>query len=213
MMMATIMNVTASLRERLSTNLQAKSKLAIIALFVAFMALSLDVMASGLMNKPVRSLSFYNTHTAERLETVYWANGTYIQSSLQDIDNHLRDHRSGTNTNMDTAVLNYMHDVTRILARRYPQIEMRVHVISGYRSPQTNAMLRASGGGQGKKSRHIHGDAIDFRIPGIPTAEIRDVAWCLQRGGVGYYRSSDFVHIDTHTVRHWNWSPTSKICN
>jgi uncharacterized protein YcbK (DUF882 family) len=90
--------------------------------------------------------------------------------------------------------------------------QITFHVISGYRSPKTNEMLRRAGGGQAKKSRHMHGDAIDIRIPDVPSALVRDVAWCLQAGGVGYYRGSNFVHVDTHKVRHWNWSPENVSC-
>ncbi len=159
-----------------------------------------------------RSLAFYNTHTRETLDVTYWRNGRYDKQALEKINWILRDHRRGEPTNVSPDVLNYLHEVLEIVAKRHPDIEMRAHIISGYRSPMTNAALRAGGGGQAPKSRHMHGDAIDFRIPGVETAEIRDIAWCLQRGGVGYYRGSDFMHIDTHTVRHWNWSPRNGMC-
>ncbi len=159
-----------------------------------------------------RVLDFYNTHTHETLSATFWRNGRYNVQALQKINWILRDHRSGDVRDMSYELMNYLHAIKLELRQRYPEQEIVFHVISGYRSKATNDMLRARGGGQAKTSRHMLGDAIDIRVPGIDSAEIRDIAWCLQRGGVGYYRGSDFVHIDTHKIRHWHWAPTAQTC-
>jgi uncharacterized protein YcbK (DUF882 family) len=83
------------------------------------------------------------------------------------------------------------------------EVEPRYEIISGYRSPETNEKLRTNGGGQAKNSQHIQGKAIDVRLKGVSTARLRDLARTLRRGGVGYYRKSDFVHVDTARVRYW----------
>lgn len=160
-----------------------------------------------------RSLSFFNTHTHEALKVTYWRDGRYDPAAMAELGELLRDHRTGNSREMSAELMNVLYGIRKELERRHPGQEIVFHIISGYRSPKTNAMLRAAGGGQAKDSRHMHGDAIDIRVPGIETAEIRDVAWCLQRGGVGFYPGSDFVHVDTYKVRHWNWSPRAGMCN
>ncbi len=171
--------------------------------------------ASGLSDRShqERSISFYNTHTNETISVTYWKDGRYIPAALENINRVLRDHRSGHSHQMSTDTLNLLHDMKLQIKRRNPSQDVVFHVISGYRSPETNAALRASGGGQAKKSRHMSGDAIDIRVPGVDTVELRNMAWCLQRGGVGYYKDSDFVHVDTHKVRHWNWKPKAGMCS
>lgn len=190
-------------------------KQSLLLALVAGMLVPLVTQASGLSDttRQERTLSFYNTHTQETLTASYWRNGRYVSASMEDLNRFLRDHRSGHSHTMSADLMNLLHDIKTELKRRHPEKEIVFHVISGYRSPATNAMLRAGGGGQAKKSRHMSGDAIDIRVPGIDTAEIRNLAWCMQRGGVGYYSGSDFVHVDTHKVRHWNWSPKSGLCN
>ncbi len=168
--------------------------------------------ANGLQNNYSRTLSFYNTHTHEELETTYWDSGRYDDAEQAKINWELRDHRANSNTQMSRELMNLLHEIKQKLEVKYPEQGIVFHIISGYRSPKTNAMMRANGGGQAKKSRHMHGDAIDIRVPGIPSEVIRNMAWCMQRGGVGYYKGSDFVHVDTDKVRHWNWSPTGQTC-
>lgn len=159
-----------------------------------------------------RTLHFYNTHTHENMSVTYVRNGRYVQAAADDINSYLRDHRNGHVHEISRDLMNLLHVMQQELQRRHPEQDIVFHVISGYRSPQTNAMLRAAGGGQAKKSRHMQGDAIDIRVPGIKSSEIRNMAWCMQRGGVGYYRGSNFVHVDTHSVRHWNWQPKADMC-
>jgi uncharacterized protein YcbK (DUF882 family) len=145
-----------------------------------------------------RRLYFHNTHTGERLKTVYWEKGAYIPGALHDIAHVLRDHRNGEVKPIDTSLL----DLIELLHRRM-RSSRPFEVISGYRSPSSNAMLYANTEGVAYNSLHMYGRAIDIRLPGRATSSLRDAAWNLQLGGVGYYPHSDFVHVDTGTVRRW----------
>lgn len=178
--------------------------------------LPLLAQASGMTERGTRfgrSLSFYNTHTQESIDVSYWRGGRYDHGALETINAFLRDHRNGHVHTISPDLLNLLYGIKQELKTRYPQKDITFHVISGYRSPASNEMLRAKGGGQAKNSRHMQGDAIDIRVPGIKTTELRDIAWCFQRGGVGYYKGSDFVHVDTAKVRSWNWTPKAGMCN
>ena len=163
-------------------------------------------------NRNDRTLKFYNTHTRENMVVTYWRNGHYDHDALDHINTYLRDHRSGHVHEMNFKLMNLLYDLGQQLHRSHPDVDIVFNVISGYRSPKTNAMLRANGGGQAKNSQHMYGNAIDIRVPGIDISEIRDTAWCMQRGGVGYYRGSDFVHVDVSRVRYWNWAPKPGMC-
>jgi len=145
-----------------------------------------------------RALSFYNTHTGEALKAVYWAQGEYVPDSLNEINRILRDHYSGDVTAMAPGLLDLAHALRRALDSDAP-----VHIISGYRSPQTNAMLAARSGGVARHSMHLEGAALDLRVPGRDLKDVHRAALALHGGGVGYYARSDFVHIDIGRVRRW----------
>lgn len=145
-----------------------------------------------------RRLAFYNLHTGEQVRTTYWANGEWNPDALQEIDMVLRDFRTGDVTTIDRSLLNLLYRLSHTMDTRQP-----FHVISGYRSPKTNAMLAAQSSGVAKHSLHTKGMAIDIRIPGIDLADLRKAALSLKAGGVGYYPKSDFVHVDTGRVRFW----------
>ena len=147
---------------------------------------------------PERALSFYNVHTGESLRRVYWAGGRYVDGALAEIDHLLRDFRTGEIKPIDRDLLDLLHRVNAILETEQP-----FTVISGYRSPETNAMLAGRNRGVARNSYHVHGMAIDLRVPERATADIRRVALDLAGGGVGYYPKSDFVHLDTGPVRRW----------
>ncbi|MGV8898566.1 MAG: DUF882 domain-containing protein [Burkholderiaceae bacterium] len=147
---------------------------------------------------PERSLAFYNTHTGESLQTVYWAEGSYIPQALTDINQVLRDHRNNAIKEMSPALLDFLYSINNAVDARQP-----FHIISGYRSPATNAMLAARSGGVAKHSMHLDGKAIDIRVPGRDLSQIHRVALLQQSGGVGYYPGSDFVHVDVGRVRQW----------
>lgn len=147
---------------------------------------------------PVRSLSFANLHTGETLKQVtYFEYGNYIPDALTEINHLLRDHRTGTATKMDPKLLDLLHMLHRKL-----DSGARFDIISGYRSPKTNAMLANRSGGVAKKSLHMQGKAIDLKLADRSLTSIRDAAKSLKSGGVGHY-SGQFVHVDTGRVRSW----------
>lgn len=145
-----------------------------------------------------RALSFYNTHTGENLKTVYWSDGSYVPQALADINFILRDFRTGDVLEIDTGLLDLLFTLHRTIQSRSP-----FNIISGYRSPETNSVLNSLSKGVAKNSLHTVGMAIDIRVPGLDLKTLRRVAMDLQRGGVGYYPSSDFVHVDVGRVRYW----------
>jgi uncharacterized protein YcbK (DUF882 family) len=146
-------------------------------------------------------LRFYHTHTGERLDIVYRRGDQYIPEALGKLDHYLRDHRTGDVRHFDPRLFDLLYDLTASLGDSGGEID----VICGYRTPWSNEFLRTRSPhtGVARHSLHMQAEAIDIRLPGIPTSELRDVALSLHRGGVGYYRSSDFVHVDVGRVRHW----------
>ncbi len=147
-----------------------------------------------------RQLSFYHTHTQRKLDITYAREGHYIDTALTDINIFLSDFRTHDITEIDTGLLDLIHDVRQLLGSNG-----RYEVISAYRSPRTNEMLRtrSSDSGVAKNSQHLLGKAIDVRLDDVKLNELRDAAITMQRGGVGYYKDSNFVHIDTGAVRRW----------
>ena len=140
------------------------------------------------------------THTGKRLNIVYSRNGKYIPSALDEINSFLFDFRTGDTAEMDPELLDLIYDVRAALGS-----DGTYQVVSAYRSPKTNEMLRGRGQSSGvaRKSQHLLGKAIDVRLEGVRTSKLRDTAIAMQRGGVGYYEASDFVHLDTGRVRRW----------
>jgi len=145
-----------------------------------------------------RDLSLYNLHTGEKVRTTYWAGGEWNPDGLREIDRLLRDFRTGEVTTIDRKLLDLLHRLSGNIDARQP-----FHVISGYRSPKTNAKLASQSNGVAKRSLHMQGKAIDVRLPGVPLAELHRAAVAMKAGGVGYYPKSDFIHIDTGRVRYW----------
>lgn len=145
-----------------------------------------------------KRLAFYHTHTKRKLEITYSRDGEYIDSALLEINSFLADFRTGDAISMDPKLLDFLYDIRESLGS-----SGTFEVISAYRSPQTNEMLRDGGGGVAKNSQHLLGKAIDVRLDDVDLPKLRDVALAMQRGGVGYYEKSDFVHVDTGRVRRW----------
>jgi len=145
-----------------------------------------------------RSLAFYNLHTGEHLKATYFADNGYVKHGLKEINHLLRDFRTGQVHPIDARLLDLLYVLQHKLAARQP-----FHVISGYRSPKTNAMLRAQSSGVARHSLHMDGMAIDIRLPGRSLAHLHRAALALRAGGVGYYPQSNFVHVDVGRVRHW----------
>jgi uncharacterized protein YcbK (DUF882 family) len=146
----------------------------------------------------VRRIAFHNLHTGEHLETDYCRDGEYVPAALEQIENLLRDFRNGERHAMDPKLMDYLADVAAKAGAR-PVFS----VISGYRSPQTNESLHARSAAVSEHSLHMQGRAIDVRMHGIDCAALAASALELKRGGVGYYRASNFVHLDTGAFRTW----------
>ncbi len=149
-------------------------------------------------NLPERQLSFYNLRTGEKLKTTYWADGNYIQSHLADINRLLRDFRQNETITIDPTLIDQLFAIQRIM-----ETKGTIQVISGYRTPQTNNMLIQQKRGAVKNSYHTLGRAIDLNITGVKLEHLQKAAIIMKAGGVGYYPSSQFVHLDTGPVRKW----------
>ena len=145
-----------------------------------------------------RTLSLVHTHTGESLSSVYFEGGRYVPSGLDRINVLLRDFRTDDVHPIDPGVLDLLFDLRALVGADTPY-----HVISGYRSPLTNAALRRRSNGVAEHSFHIQGRAIDVRLEGVSTRRLHEVARQMGRGGVGFYPQSDFVHVDTGPVRYW----------
>jgi uncharacterized protein YcbK (DUF882 family) len=154
-----------------------------------------SVLANG---SEERVLSFFHTHTSERLSVAYYGNGAYLTGGLVQLRHFLRDDRTGDEHVMDPQLFDLLYALRQATGTKSP-----FHVISGYRSPATNRMLRASSKGVARGSLHLQGKAIDIRLADLSCSVLRDAALELRRGGVGYYRRSDFVHVDTGRLRRW----------
>ena len=148
---------------------------------------------------PERSLPLYNPNTKESLHTTYWSNGRYQQNALSEINHIMRDRRTGEIKPIHTDLLDLLYAIGTELKTQEP-----FHIISGYRSSRTNALLRKSGKNVAKNSLHIQGKAADIRLPECRLSSLRRVAFNLKGGGVGYYPRYRFIHIDVGPIRYWS---------
>ncbi len=151
-------------------------------------------------DEAARAIAFYNIHTKETLRIIYKRRGRYQTAALKRIDWVLRDWRADKAARMDPKLIDLAWEIHKELGSREP-----IHIISGYRSPKTNTMLRKTRGGQARRSLHLRGKALDMHFPDVPIRRLRYAGLIRERGGVGYYPTSGipFVHIDTGRVRHW----------
>jgi uncharacterized protein YcbK (DUF882 family) len=162
-------------------------------------AIGLPALAKAAQPAPAeRTLRLYNTHTGESLRSVFWAEGQFIPDALKDINKLLRDHRNDKVADMDPKLILLLNDVSDKFGDG-----QTLHIISGYRSPESNAKLAAASNGVAKHSMHMDGKAIDIRMPGKNLAQLHKAAMSMKAGGVGYYPDSQFVHMDTGRVRYW----------
>lgn len=145
-----------------------------------------------------KRLVLKNLHTPESLDVEYFRDGAYVPQAMATIQVLLRDYRNGEQHPIDPPLLDYLHEVASRM-----RVEPVFSVISGYRSPETNAMLHERSSGVAKHSMHVEGRAIDVRLAGVDCADLAGTALNVGRGGVGYYRKSDFVHLDTGAFRTW----------
>ena len=165
-----------------------------ITLGLALPAQAPEAVALG----ETRTLSFFHTHTNETATITYKRNGSFDPEGLKQLNWILRDWRAQEAATMDPRLFDVLWEVYREVGSREP-----IHVISAYRSPGTNGMLRRASSGVAENSQHMQGRAIDIRLPDVDTARLRAAAMRLQYGGVGFYSSSAFVHVDTGSVRAW----------
>ncbi|HEV7613733.1 MAG TPA: DUF882 domain-containing protein [Steroidobacteraceae bacterium] len=143
-------------------------------------------------------IGLLNLHTREQLDIEYLRDGAYLPDALAAIEVVLRDFRTGERHMIDPRLMDYLVEVARAVGA-----DPAFSVISGYRSPQTNAQLHEKSSGVAQHSLHMEGRAIDVRMTGVDCASLASHAQRLKRGGVGYYRASDFVHLDTGKFRTW----------
>ena len=181
-------------------NLNRRSFLGLGAMATA--AAVVPARAQAAARKPTeRVLSFFHTHTGERIKVAYCCDGVYQPEALTQLNHLLRDFRVNEEKPIDPKLFDLLHELSGTLETEQPY-----HVISGYRSPRTNEMLRDRGGphtGVASSSLHMVGKAMDLRVPGVKLDHLRGAAASLKLGGVGFYPSSNFVHVDTGRVRYW----------
>ena len=165
---------------------------------VALSAAATPVLAKKNAEKP-RVLSLHHLHTDERISVTYRIGDRYQRNALGKLNHFLRDFRTGDSVAIDPQLFDLLYDVKCCLG----DTSARYEVLSAYRSPKTNAMLRSTGHRVARNSLHLTGRALDVRFPDLSTRQIRDAALTVARGGVGYYPNADFVHLDTGNVRRW----------
>jgi len=191
----------ARVHDTLHKHLAASShKAAIAPVHARAQTSSPKIIHNALFDNSVshKVLALHNMHTGDQLKLTYFEEGRYIKDALHEINHLFRDYHDGSIHPIDPALLDQLHDLKHVLEVRKP-----FNIVSAYRSPATNADLRKHSDGVAKNSLHMEGRAIDIRIEGVDTRRIRNAALAMQRGGVGYYGRSNFVHLDTGSVRTW----------
>ena len=182
------------MRFRLSIGLQ------LLAFLLLAVATSLKAESENVSVKPTPyRLHLYHLHTGERIDVVYRVGDKYIPTAVAELNHFLRDHRTGDTRDYDVREFDLLHD----LLIKVGQPDGEIDIVCGYRTPWSNNYLRQHGHGVALHSQHMEARAIDIRIPGIPISDLRNAALSLQRGGVGYYAQSGFVHVDVGPIRHW----------
>lgn len=165
---------------------------------VALLGLAMTGMAASGASAESRTISMYHVHTKERITVTYWKDGRFIPSALRKLNWFLRDWRKNKAVRIDPRTIDLIWKLHADLGSKEV-----IHIISGHRSASTNAMLRRIGRRVARRSRHITGQAIDFRFPDVPSYKVRYLALAYGVGGVGYYGRNGFIHVDTGKVRHW----------
>jgi uncharacterized protein YcbK (DUF882 family) len=147
----------------------------------------------------VHRLRLYHTHTDERIDIVYRVGDNYVPEAVDQLEHFLRDHRTGDIHHVDPRLFDLLSDLTATVG----QPDAEIDIVCGYRTPWSNRYLRRRSRRVAKHSLHMEAMAIDIRVPGTSTRELRDAALSLGRGGVGYYPRKGFVHVDVGPVRRW----------
>jgi uncharacterized protein YcbK (DUF882 family) len=170
--------------------------------FRAALDAAVPVEPAAYATEPYR-LRLHNLHTLEDIDIVYRIGDTYQPEAIARLNYFLRDHYTNDVITYDPREFDLLHDILRRLRRP----DATIDVVCGYRTQETNEMLRASSRGVAEHSQHILGHAIDIRIPGSTTVRIRNAALSLNEGGVGYYPTTHFVHVDVGAIRTWTYAP------
>ena len=170
-----------------------------VALLIAAFVLAPAGTAAEGVATDARRLRMFHTHTLEEIDVVYYRDGDYVPEALGQLNHFFRDHRTQDEVEMDVAAI----DILWELAVAVDNPDGVYELISAYRSPETNEMLRSKRKGVARNSQHLEGKAIDVRLRGTETIELYEAAIALQRGGVGLYTSKNFIHVDTARVRRW----------
>ncbi|MGA0563402.1 DUF882 domain-containing protein [Ancylobacter sp. VNQ12] len=185
---------------RIISAFNSRSFIRAAALAAAVTLGSADMLQDAVANGDTRTITLHHVHSGESATVTFKRNGRYDPAALKQLNVLLQDWRRKEPTNMDPQLFDIVWEVYRETDATQP-----IQVIGGYRSPETNSMLRARSRGVAQTSLHMQGKAMDFFIPGVPLSKIREAGLRLQRGGVGFYPTSGspFVHLDTGGVRHW----------
>jgi uncharacterized protein YcbK (DUF882 family) len=157
-----------------------------------------EIYAAAKEIQPEKIICLHNVYTKETLETVYWKDGKYLPEALSDINHIFRDIRTGQEKTISKKLINLIYDLQQEI-----KADGHFHVISGYRTPRSNALLSRTTKGVAKNSFHIYGKAVDIRLPDYNLSTLRRKAMKLRGGGVGYYPRSNFIHVDVGSVRYW----------
>ena len=169
---------------------------------IAALGASVPLIVSGRSARSApadaRELALEHLHTRERIAIVYATGQDYLRVAHDSLNRFLRDHYTGELTTIDSALFDQLFELRRVLGVHAP-----FQIVSGYRSPATNAMLQQRAGGVAKDSLHLQRRAIDVCLPGVALIDLRDAAKSLRAGGVGFYPRSNFVHLDTGRIRSW----------
>ena len=170
------------------------------ALFAASVLSPAEAFAIHRPGNVHRQLAFLNQHTGEHLTAEYWSKGRYLPDALRAINKLFRDHRTGAVHRIDPRLIDTLYALKRKVGAHGP-----FHIVSGYRSKQTNSMLIESGehSGVAQHSYHIKGMAADLYLPGFSLSRLHRAALSLRAGGVGYYSDNGFIHVDVGPLRHW----------
>ena len=199
-------HVTFEVAHRLSLSLRSARAAYCCSIAALIVFFGCESLQNATADGETRTISFHHLHTKEDLTVTYKRNGRYDENGLQQINHLMRDWREQEPIKMDPHLIDVLWEVHREVGGKEP-----ISVICGYRSSGTNSKLRRRSSGVAKFSLHMQGKAIDFHIPGVPLEEVRAAGLRAQRGGVGIYPSSGFVHMDTGNVRHWPRMPEAQL--
>jgi uncharacterized protein YcbK (DUF882 family) len=205
--MAGVLCVAQPLTAR-TTHLRTRARFEPLTILHAGPLLAAGILPTEPLAEPLEgkqySLRLRHLHTGETLDVVYRIGNTYLPDAMAQLNHFLRDHRTEDQSHYDPREFDVLHNVLARLGKPMSEID----VVCGYRTPWSNEFLRGRGRDTGvaKNSQHIQAKAIDIRVPGVKTRNLRDAALSLQAGGVGYYPVSQFVHVDVGPVRQWAYS-------